>query len=145
MRRPLISPQAIPTTSATTTMTVQWLPRASDCVASVVAQTEDSATIAPTDRSMPPPVITNVIPIDTTPMTDASRRMVSALSMLANSSPAVATPTRQSTKSATTSPRFRPTDEPSSRAATPPRSVPLPARGSWAGGSPAAVPTVSTS
>ena len=45
------------------------------CVASVVDQTDASATIAPTDRSMPPPVITKVIPTDTTPMTAASRRM----------------------------------------------------------------------
>ena len=67
-------------------------PRASDWVARVVAQTEDRATIAPTDRSMPPPVITNVIPIETTPITEASRRMVSALSMLANCSPAVHDP-----------------------------------------------------
>ena len=61
----------------------------------MVAHTDDSATIAPTDRSMPPPVITNVMPTETTPITAASRRIVSALSMLANCSPAVATPTRQ--------------------------------------------------
>ncbi len=46
----------------------------------MVAQTEDSATSAPTDRSMPPPMITKVIPMLTTPMTAASRRMVSTLS-----------------------------------------------------------------
>ena len=39
--------------------------------------------------------------------------MVSALSMLANWSPAVATPTMQSSSSATTRPRLRPTDPPS--------------------------------
>ena len=55
----------------------------------MVHHTEASAAIAPTDRSMPPPMITNVIPMLTTPITDASRRMVSALSMLANCSPAV--------------------------------------------------------
>ena len=61
-------------------------------VASVVAQTEASATIAPTDRSMPPPMITKVMPTVTTPMTEASRRMVRTLSTLAKRSPAVATP-----------------------------------------------------
>ena len=109
--RPLISPQPSPTSTATSTITVQWFPRARDWVARVVAQTEDRATIAPTERSIPPPVITNVMPTETTPITAASRRMVSALSMLANCSPAVATPTRQSANRATTSPRFRPTDE----------------------------------
>ena len=38
------------------------------CVAKVVAHTDASARIAPTDRSMPPPVITNVMPMLTTPM-----------------------------------------------------------------------------
>ena len=128
---PLIRPQPSPTSRATSTITVQWLPRARDWVARVVAQTDDSATIAPTDRSMPPPVITNVMPIETTPITEASRRMVSALSTLANCSPAVAMPTMQRMISATTRPRLRPTDEPSSTPMTPPRSWPVPARDSW--------------
>ena len=51
-------------------MTIQCVSAASVWVASVVAQTDDSATIAPTDRSMPPPMITNVMPTLTTPMTD---------------------------------------------------------------------------
>ena len=38
-------------------------------VANVVAHTEQSARIAPTHRSMPPPVMTKVIPMLTTPMT----------------------------------------------------------------------------
>ena len=58
-------------------------------VANVVAQTDASARIAPTDRSMPPPVITKVMPMLTTPMMEANRRIVSTLSMLANRSPAV--------------------------------------------------------
>ena len=78
------------------------------CVAKVVAHTEDRARIAPTDRSMPPPVITNVMPMLTTPMVEASRRIVSALSMLANRSPAVTTPAAQIRPSATTRPRLRP-------------------------------------
>ena len=82
-------------------------------------QTEASATIAPTDRSMPPPVITKVMPIETTPITEASRRMVSTLSTLANCSPAVAMPTRHRMTSATTSPRLRPTEEPSRPPAKP--------------------------
>ena len=92
----------------------------------MVAHTDDSATIAPTDRSMPPPVITNVIPTETTPITEASRRMVSALSMLANCSPAVQIPTRQSTNSAMTRPRLRPTEVPSSTPTNPLRSLPVP-------------------
>ena len=59
-------------------------------VASVVAQTELRAAIAPTDRSMPPPVMTNVMPMLTTPMADASLRIVRKLSTSANLSPAVA-------------------------------------------------------
>ncbi len=61
-------------------------------VATVVAHTERQGHLAPTDRSMPPPLMTNVMPTLTTPMTEASRRMVSALSTLANRSPAVITP-----------------------------------------------------
>ena len=56
--------------SAVTTMTIQWKFAAICWVASVVAQTEESATIAPTDRSMPPPMITKVMPTLTTPITD---------------------------------------------------------------------------
>jgi hypothetical protein len=105
-------------------------------VASVVDHTDASATIAPTDRSIPPPVITNVMPTDTTPMTAASRRMVSALSTLANCCPAVATPTRQRMNSATTSPRLRPTDELISSPTKPPeRSRPGPDRVSCTAGS----------
>ncbi len=58
-------------------------------VATVVDHTDDRATIAPTERSMPPPVMTKVIPIATTPMTEARRRIVSALATLPNRSPAV--------------------------------------------------------
>ena len=57
-------------------MTIQWTSSAICWVASVVAHTEDSATSAPTERSMPPPMITNVMPTLTTPMTEASRRIV---------------------------------------------------------------------
>ena len=67
-------------------------------------------------------MITKVIPIDTTPITEASRRMVRPLSMLANCSPAVAMPTMQRMISATTRPRLRPTDEPSSTPMAPLRS-----------------------
>jgi hypothetical protein len=64
--------------------------------------------MAPTDRSMPPPVMTKVMPMLTTPMTDARRRIVSMLSMLAKRSPAVATPTMISSTRAMTKPRLRP-------------------------------------
>ena len=57
---------------------------------------------------MPPPVMTKVMPMLTTPTMAARRRIVIALSTLANRSPAVNAPTRQITRSATTSPRLRP-------------------------------------
>ena len=66
--------------------------------------------MAPTDRSMPPPPMTNVIPTLTTPMTEASRRMVIALSTLAKRSPAVMTPTMHSSSRAMTRPRLRPAE-----------------------------------
>ena len=58
---------------------------------------------------MPPPMITNVMPMLTTPMVAASRRIVSALSVEVNRSPAVIAPTMQISSSATTSPALRPT------------------------------------
>src|SRR5215213_5990508 len=101
-------------------MTIQWKSSARACVASVVAHTEASATRAPTDRSMPPPMITKVIPTLTTPMTAASRRMVSTLSTSANRSPAVTTPAMHSSTSATVRPRLRPSG-PASSPPPPPR------------------------
>ena len=77
-------------------------------MASVDAQTEASPTTEPTDRSMPPPMMTKVIPMLSTPMTEARRRIVRTLSMLANRSPAVATPTMQMATRAMTRPRLRP-------------------------------------
>ena len=60
---PLTSPQAAPTTTAVNTMAIQPMSSAIACVPVVVAHTDASARIAPTDRSMPPPVITKVMPI----------------------------------------------------------------------------------
>ena len=57
---------------------------------------------------MPPPVITKVIPMLTTPITLANLRTVSMLSTLANWSPSVITPATQIRASATMSPRLRP-------------------------------------
>ena len=105
----MTTPQPAPTSSATTTITIQWVSSAIVWVATVVHQTDDSATIAPTERSMPPPMITNVMPMLTTPMPAASRRIVSALSLDANRSPAVNAPTAQISSSATTRPALRPT------------------------------------
>src|SRR4030095_13911274 len=45
----------------------------------VVHHTVARARSAPTDRSMPPPIITNVIPIVTTPIADARLSTVSSL------------------------------------------------------------------
>ena len=77
--------------------------------------------MAPTDRSMPPPPMTKVIPTLTTPMTEASRRIVIMLSTLAKRSPAVMTPTAQTMTSAMTRPRLRPADP----ASSPPRPEPF--------------------
>ncbi len=88
---PLISPQAAPTTTAANTIAIQPMSSAIAWVPVVVAQTDASATIAPTDRSMPPPVMTKVMPTATTPRTAARRRIVTMLSVLANRSPLVAT------------------------------------------------------
>ena len=131
MTTPLTSPQAAPTSSAVPTMTIQWTSAASAWVARVVAHTELSATIAPTDRSMPPPMITNVMPTLTTPVTAAARRMVTTLSTSANRSPAVTTPATQSRTKPTTRPRLRPRG---------PASRPPPPRSGRAGADPAVAP-----
>jgi hypothetical protein len=89
-------------------MTIQWVSLATFCVATVVHHTDDSATIAPTERSMPPPVITNVMPMLTTPRTAERRRIVSMLLVSTNRSPAVAAPTMHSSTRATSRPRLRP-------------------------------------
>ena len=85
-------PQPAPTASATKTITIQCVSSAIVWVATVVHQTDDSATIAPTERSMPPPMITNVMPMLTTPIVAASLRIVRVLAVDANRSPAVITP-----------------------------------------------------
>ena len=57
---------------------------------------------------MPPPMITNVMPMLTTPIVAASLRIVRVLAVDAKRSPAVMTPTRQISSSAMTRPRLRP-------------------------------------
>src|SRR5450830_347855 len=109
---PFTSPHTVPTASAAPTMTVQLVSRAMVWVARVVAQTDESPTTAPTDRSMPPAVMTKVIPTLSTPMTAARRRIVITLSTLANRSPAVTSPTTHRAMKAITRPRLRPTDPP---------------------------------
>ena len=103
------------------TIAIQWWSSDQRVMPAVDAITDDRATIAPTDRSMPPPVMTNVIPMLTTPMTEAARRIVSMLSTLAKRSPAVITPARHKRPSATTRPTCRHTPGVSRRA--PPSSV----------------------
>ena len=89
-------------------MMIQCVSSARFWVANVVDHTDASARIAPTDRSKPPPVTTKVMPMLTTPMVAAKRRMVSMLSTLANRSPAVMTPAAQISSSARTRPMLRP-------------------------------------
>ena len=60
----------------------------------------------PTDRSMPPPMITIVTPTVITPITEAEVRIVSRLERVRNVS-AVDTPTMPSSTSTATRPRFR--------------------------------------
>src|SRR5919107_4031650 len=103
MRTPLTRPAPAPTASAQSTMTTGPY----DCVATVVAHTDASAITLPTDRSIPPPMITIVTPTVITPITEAEVRIVSRLLVVANVS-AVATPITHSTTSTATSPRLRP-------------------------------------
>ena len=106
-RMPLTTPQPRPTIMAVKGMISQVDVSAICCVATVVDQMVASPSTAPTDRSMPPVVITNVMPIASTPIAEARRRMVSTLSTLANRSPEVAMPTMISSTSATTRPMLR--------------------------------------
>ena len=76
----------------------------------MVAHTEDRATSAPTDRSMPPPMMTKVIPTVTTPMIDALTRMFSRLLRVRNAPSVVATPTIARITSTPTRPRLRTSD-----------------------------------
>src|SRR3546814_14477609 len=64
----------------------------------------------PTDRSMPPAMLTSVMPIEMTPTIDAARRIVRMLLTLRKVSGAVTAPTITRRRSATTSPRLRPTE-----------------------------------
>jgi hypothetical protein len=94
--------------TAATAIAANTIPRNPyDWLATVVHQTEASARIAPTLRSMPPAMITNVIPTVTTPITDAVVRMLSMLFQVRNSPGAVAVPTIASRISTTISPRLR--------------------------------------
>ena len=64
-----------PSTNATLPESASWPPA-----------TAAAATIEPTDRSMPPVAITNVMPIASTPTTLAWRRTLSMLSEVRNAS-----------------------------------------------------------
>ena len=74
-------------------------------VASVVAHTDASAITAPTERSMPPPMITNVMPTVMTPIVEASARTLTMFEEVAKFSGAVTRPTTARRISATTRPR----------------------------------------
>ncbi len=90
---PLTSPHPRPTTTAVNRMPTKpysW-------VATVVAHTEASATIAPTDRSMPPETMTKVMPTVTTPITEAWVRTSWRLRVSRNSSGLVMPPMMIST------------------------------------------------
>ncbi len=73
----------------------------------MVAHTEARATIAPTDRSMPPEMITKVMPTVTTPMTDAWVSTSWRLRVSRNSSGLVMPPIRISTASTPSRDRVR--------------------------------------
>jgi hypothetical protein len=80
-----------------------------------VATTEARPVTEPTDRSMPPEMMTRVMPMLMTPMIDAWRRIVSTLLTLVKVSGAVTAPTITRISRATTRPRFRPTEPESTR------------------------------
>ncbi len=61
----------------------------------------------PTDRSMPPPMMTKVMPTVMTPMTEACVRIVTMLSRVGNVSGWVIQPITNSTMRTTTRPRLR--------------------------------------
>ena len=103
MSSPLTSPQPTPTSTAVKRMPAKpysW-------VATVVAHTEERATIAPTDRSMPPQVMTKVMPTVTTPMTEAWVRTSWRLRVSRNSSGLVMPPTTISAASTPSRERVR--------------------------------------
>lgn len=103
MSTPLTRPQPSPTRTAVKRMPAKpysW-------VATVVAHTEARATIAPTDRSMPPEMMTKVMPTVTTPMTDAWVRTSWRLRVSRNWSGLVRPPIRISTASTPSRDRVR--------------------------------------
>src|SRR5450631_40068 len=100
---PLTRPKPTPTINATPT-TAQ-VPRS--WVEVVVAQTEASPMSDPTDRSMPPPMMTKVIPTVITPMTEACVRMVIRLLLVRNDEGWLIPPIVANTTSTPTNPRLR--------------------------------------
>ena len=107
MNTPLIKPHPIPTNIEQPMTRLQCTLSAMSWVATVVDQTVHSATIAPTDKSIPPPVITNVIPMLTTPITEASRRISMMFSLVMNVSGAEIQPSTTRMASATINARLR--------------------------------------
>lgn len=103
MSRPLTRPQPTPTTIAVKRMPAKpysW-------VATVVAHTEERATMAPTDRSMPPEMITKVTPTVTMPITDAWVSTSCRLRVSRNASGWVMPPMRTSAASTPSRVRVR--------------------------------------
>ncbi len=112
MTMPLTSPANAPTATATSTITSQVLCDAAACTLASVATTVVSPITDPTERSMPPAVITNVMPMLMTPMIEAKRMMVRKLLTLVKRSPALIAPTSTMRARAMTSPRLRPAAPP---------------------------------
>ncbi len=88
---------------------------ARSCTTVRVATTDASPRTEPTDRSMPPAMMTNVMPIESTPMTDACRTIVKNVFTVRKLSPAVIAPTAMIASSATMRPRLRPKGPPRNR------------------------------
>jgi hypothetical protein len=80
MMIPFTSPAARPTAIGMSSISNQELCVAAACTAARLATTVARPITEPTDRSMPPAVITNVTPMLITPMMEARRRMVRTLS-----------------------------------------------------------------
>jgi hypothetical protein len=70
MTTPLMSPARAPVAIATIAISPHQLCVDASCTAEMVATMEERPISEPTDRSMPPAMITNVMPTLITPRTD---------------------------------------------------------------------------
>ncbi|WP_418606435.1 hypothetical protein [Georgenia sp. SUBG003] len=99
-------PAAVPTASAVNTMTIQCVFSAIVCVASVDAHTVARPMTDPTERSIPPAVMTKVTPMLMTPRTAVCSRITMMLLRPTNRGPEVTMPMTTSRTRAMMRPRL---------------------------------------